>query len=238
MFDNSIGKRKLLESLKGGLIVSCQAREGWPMYGKEIMAAFAKAAEDGGAVGIRANKPESISEICKKVNLPVIGINKIWNKDYEVYITPTYQSAVEIIEAGSSIIALDCTKRPRPNRETFGQIIERLREKYPDILIMADISTLEEGIEASKKGVDLVSTTLSGYTEYTKHITGTDFKLIERLKEAIDTPVIAEGKIHSPEDAKRAIELGAYAVVVGTAITRPEIITKWYSDKLKEISQG
>jgi N-acylglucosamine-6-phosphate 2-epimerase len=238
MYNKFTIKEKVIHDIKGGLIVSCQAREGWPMYGKEIMAAFASAAAAGGAAGIRASKPENIEEIRKKVSLPIIGINKIWDDNYDVYITPTYQSAVDIINAGSNIVAIDGTNRIRPNKETLGDIIKKIKENYPDILVMADISTFEEGIEAASLGADIVSTTLAGYTEYTMHIVGADFKLIQDLSKAISIPILAEGKIYTPDETLRALQCGAHAVVVGTAITRPEVITKWFSEKLRNVSKG
>ncbi|MFM1652890.1 N-acetylmannosamine-6-phosphate 2-epimerase [Brevibacillus sp. B_LB10_24] len=226
-------KQKILTDIKDGLIVSCQAREGWPMYGADIMAAFATAAEQGGAIGIRANKPENIAAIKQKVRLPIVGINKVWDPDYSVYITPTYNSAAEVIAAGCDIVAIDATLRRRPNGETLPEIIHHIKQNHPDVLIMGDVSTFEEGVKSVEYGVDIVSTTLAGYTEYTSHITGADFALVERLAKALETPVVAEGKIHDKEEARRMLELGAHAVVVGTAITRPEIITRWFADEIK-----
>lgn len=233
MYNKLSGKKELLDAIKGGLIVSCQARVGWPMFGKEIMAAFAKAAEIGGAVGIRANWPENIAEIRRKVNLPIIGLNKIWNEGYDVYITPTFKSAVDIIKAGCDIVAIDGTNRKRPENESFDEIVYNIRRDFPHILIMADISNFEEGLNAINLGVDLVSTTLSGYTEYTKKVEGADFELIRQLSNLASVPVVAEGKIHTPEEAVKALHCGAHAVVVGTAITRPEVITRWFSEKIR-----
>jgi N-acylglucosamine-6-phosphate 2-epimerase len=238
MNNKFIGEKSVLDYIKGGLIVSCQARDGWPMYGREIMAAFAMSAETGGAVGIRASKPENIMEIRKKVNLPIIGINKIWVDGYDVYITPTYQSAVDIIKAGCDIVAIDATKRIRPYNETLENLLLELKTNYPDMLLMADISTIEEGINAERLGFDLVSTTLAGYTEYTKDIDEMAIDLIHELSKKVSIPVIAEGRVHTPVEAFQAIESGAYAVVVGTAITRPEVITKWFNEKIKEASRN
>src|SRR5690625_1221209 len=185
-------KNRLLQSIKNGLIVSCQARKGWPMYGENTMAAFSKAAEQGGAVGIRATEPKNVAAIKNKTSLPIIGINKQWFDGYDVYITPTYESAVSIIEAGASIVALDATLRERPNGETLEGIIRKINKMYPDILIMADCSTLKEGIHAEKIGADIVSTTLTGYTEETKHISSVDYNLINSLSQELSVPVIAE----------------------------------------------
>lgn len=224
---------ELLERLKGGLIVSCQAREGWPMYGEAIMAAFASAAKLGNAVGIRANRPENIRAIKQAVDLPVIGIYKDWVNGYDVYITPTLKSALQVAETGAEIIAIDGTKRQRPGNESVEDIVNGIKKHYPNTLVMADIATKEEGIYAEACGVDLVATTLSGHTAETKHVDHFNDDLIKQLAMTLKIPVIAEGKIHSPEEAVRALDCGAHAVVVGTAITRPEIITSWYSDALK-----
>jgi len=230
-------KNNLLADFKNGLIVSAQARKGWPMYGEEIMGAFANAADIGGAVGIRATEPKNILAIKKKTDLPIIGINKQWYNGYEVYITPTYESAESIINAGASIIALDGTMRKRPNNETLKGIIDKIKHNYPHILIMADCATLEDGINAERVGADIVSTTLRGYTTETKHITEVDFKLIESLTSALDIPIFAEGHVHTKKIARKAIESGAHSVVVGTAITRPEIITSWFVNELNKINQ-
>ncbi|PRS34431.1 hypothetical protein C6W19_18650 [Bacillus sp. RJGP41] len=225
-------KKNVLESIKNGLIVSCQARRGWPMYGAEIMGALSKAAEQGGAVGIRANGPENIKAIKKVTKLPVLGIHKQWTEECEVYITPTYESAISIIEAGASIVALDGTQRKRPHGETVERIIGKINSEHPNILVMADCATFEEGLIAEKFGADIISTTLCGYTEETKYVKEVDYDLIRKLSSALNIPIIAEGHIHTKDHARKAIESGAFAVVVGTAITRPEIITKRFVDEL------
>lgn len=227
-------KNNVMKKIEGGLIVSCQARVGWPMYGCEIMAAFAKAAKEGGAVGIRATGADNIAAIKKVVDLPVIGINKEWHEGYDVYITPTYKSAESILKTGIDIIALDATSRKRPNDEKFEDIVKRIRENYPDVLIMGEVSTVQEAKNILPLNLDIISTTLSGYTEATKDIKEVNIKLIEDIVAITDTPVIAEGKINTEEDAIRALEAGAHAVVIGTAITRPEIITKKYVDKIND----
>lgn len=226
-----MSKDIFLETIKGNLIVSCQARKGWPMYGKEIMAAFAVAAKQGGAVCIRASGKENINEIKKKVDLPIIGINKVFT-DYPVYITPTYDSAKEILDENIEVIALDATRRSRPNNEKLEDIVYKIRKNYPDVLIMGEISTYEEAIDVKDLNFDLLSTTLSGFTENSGKKDSVDLDLIEKLSKNLDIPIIAEGLIHTPQDARKAIEAGAYSVVVGTAITRPEIITERF---VKEI---
>ncbi|WP_285766138.1 N-acetylmannosamine-6-phosphate 2-epimerase [Peribacillus sp. SI8-4] len=225
--------KSILKMIKGGLIVSCQARIGWPMYGQDIMSALSKAAEMGGAVGIRATGPDNIEAIRKVTTLPILGIHKQWFDESEVYITPTYESANSIIEAGACIVALDGTQRIRPGGETLGRIIENIHREHPDILVMADCATFEEGRIAEELGADIVSTTLCGYTEETKYVDEIDYDLIRKLSAACKIPIIAEGHIHTKFHARKAMESGAFAVVVGTAITRPEIITKWFVDELK-----
>ena len=225
---------KMLDDLKGGLIVSCQARRGWPMYGEKIMAAFANAAEQGGACGIRANEPSNVKEIKEVVDIPVIGINKIWSDKFDVYITPTFDSAAKVIEAGADILALDATKRRRPDGETLPYIIKQIKEKYPKIFIMGDIATLDEANFAANSGCDLVATTLSGYTSATSKNEYMDISLIKEISNKLTLPVVAEGKIKTPFEAKKALDLGAHSVVVGTRITRPEIITKTFVSEIKK----
>jgi N-acylglucosamine-6-phosphate 2-epimerase len=215
---------ELLQKLQGGLIVSCQASEESPLRDVRIMAALARAAQNGGAVGIRANGPADIAAIRAVVNLPIIGINKLHLPGYEVYITPTLDSAREVVQAGCDLLALDATLRPHPADLSTAEIIQacRLEFKMP---VMADISTLEEGLAAADAGADIVATTLTGYTSYTSDRPLPDFELLEKLVTRLSIPVFVEGHIRSPADARRALELGAFAVVVGAAITRPEWIT-------------
>ena len=226
-------KNEILKKIKGGLIVSCQARKGWPMYGAEIMAAFAKAAQVGGAVGIRATGKDNLTAIKEKVDLPLIGINKVFS-DYPVYITPTYESAKEILEVGIDVIALDCTDRLRPNNEKYHEIISLIRKNYPDVLIMGEISTIEEAQKALKEDIDLISTTLSGYTPNSRPIDRVDLDLIKEIKKISDLPIIAEGKVNDVNDAIEALKCGAHAVVMGTSITRPEIITERIVEGIKK----
>lgn len=214
----------VVESLKGGLIVSCQAPEGTPLHGSSIMAAMARAAEIGGAVGIRADGPSDIRAIKQAVNLPVIGINKIGRSDSEPYITPTVEAAREIVQAGADIVALDATLRPRLTGLTAAELISQV--KALGVPVMADISTFEEGVAAAAAGADIVATTMSGYTPYSPKMEGPDFALVEALIKAVKCPVITEGRVWTPEEARRALRLGAHAVVVGTAITRPHVVTE------------
>lgn len=224
--------QELLASLSGRLIVSCQARVGWPMYGTQIMAAFARAAMEGGAAGIRATGADNITAIKERVDLPIIGINKQFSDEYDVYITPTWESAREILEVGIDIIALDATPRRRPGGEQVTDIVGRIREEYPDVLVMGEISTLEEARGVLPVGFDLISTTLAGYTAESAGVTRAAIDLVRDITEITDTPVIAEGKVRCEQDAIDMLDAGALAVVVGTSITRPEIITSRYVEAL------
>jgi N-acylglucosamine-6-phosphate 2-epimerase len=216
-----------------GLIVSCQARKGEPLFSSDIMARMAQCAQIGGAIGIRANTPSDIKAIKNRIPLPVIGIYKIVLQESEVYITPTFATACEIAEAGADAIALDATNRPRPNGENLGEIIKRIHEEL-DLPVMADCSTIEEGIAAVRLGADALATTLSGYTPYSPQKKEPDWQLLSGLIEKAGVPVIAEGRFNTPEDAAKAIQMGAYAVVVGTAITRPQDVTFWFTQALEK----
>ena len=219
-------KQAVLNQIRHGLIVSCQARQGWAMHGSDIMAAFAPAAREGGAVGLRGNGVQDLLKMRERVpDLPMIGINKQWLQGYEVYITPTYESARQIIETGVEVIALDATPRTRPGGVTFAQLAEEIRRKHPQVLIMGEVSTAREAKALRDLDIDLISTTLSGYTPDSEGIKTVNLPLIREIRESTPFPIIAEGQIHTVEDAVAAYEAGAHSVVVGTSITRPEIIT-------------
>ena len=223
----------VFSQLKGGLIVSCQALADEPLHSAHIMAAMARAAVEGGAVAIRANSPPDIAAICASVSVPVIGLYKEIIPGYPVYITPTLQHAQAISAAGAAIIALDATFRSRPGELDAAGMIG-LVQAQTGKPVLADVATLAEGIAAWKAGAAAVSTTLSGYTDDSPRQTGPDFDLLLRLVTELPIPVIAEGRISTPDQAARALELGAFAVVVGSAITRPQWITRQFTARLSQ----
>lgn len=222
----------ILASLRGGLIVSCQAYAGEILFGADVMSRMALAAKEGGAVGIRANSPPDIAEIKARTALPVIGIWKARYPDSAIYITPTMAEIAAVCEAGADIVALDATSRPRPGGARLPDLVRESRARYPGVLLMADVSTVQEGLDAERLGFDIVSTTLSGYTPYSPAHEGPDLKLVGELAGALSIPVFAEGRIATPDEAAACLRSGAYAVVVGGAITRPELITKRFVDRL------
>ncbi|MBR5952406.1 MAG: N-acetylmannosamine-6-phosphate 2-epimerase [Pseudobutyrivibrio sp.] len=225
---------QIINKIKGGLIVSCQALEDEPLYSSFIMSKMALAAEEGGAVGIRANSVVDIAEIQKSTTLPIIGLIKKDYADSEVYITPTEAEVDALVLVGADIIAMDATNRPRPNGESLDTFFKKIKKKYPNKLFMADCSTYDEGNHARELGFDIVSTTLSGYTKETKGRLLPDFDMLKKLVDSLDIPVIAEGGIWEPAQLKQAFDLGCHCAVVGSAITRPRDITKHFIAAIKE----
>jgi putative N-acetylmannosamine-6-phosphate epimerase len=221
----------LLTQFRHGLIVSCQAPAGSPLRHPQVMAAMAQAAELGGAVGIRANGVEDIAAIRAVIRLPIIGIAKVAYPGSQVLITPTLADALQVSAAGADLIALDATQRPRPDKLSPHQAIQAYRQACGKPVI-ADISTLEEGLQAADSGADLVATTLSGYTPYSPQQSAPDLDLIAALAACLSIPIIAEGRFSSPALARQALEQGAFAVVVGTAITALEWVTRQYVEAL------
>lgn len=220
----------MLEIVKGKLIVSCQALENEPLHSAFIMGKMSLAAKEGGAVAIRAQGVDDIIEIRQVSHLPVIGIIKKEYPDSQVYITPTKVEVDQLFETKCEMIALDATSRKRPNNESLQELINYIKEN--NVLVMADVSTYEEALDAQEMGVDCVSTTLCGYTDYSTYYDGPDFELIERLSNELSVPLIAEGKINTPDELKKVFQLGAYSAVVGGAITRPQLITKKFSEAI------
>lgn len=216
-------KEAFLEKIRGKVIVSCQAVPGEPLYVEEksIMYLMARAAAQAGTPAIRTSSIRDVEAIKEETGLPVIGLIKVKYEGYDSYITPTMKEVDELKKAGADVIALDCTNRKRGDGKTVSEFIKEVREKYPEEILMADIATYEEGVNAWKLGMDIVGTTMSGYTADSPQQDGPDLELIRRLSETVDIPVIGEGRIHEPRQAVEALDAGAYAVVVGGAITRP-----------------
>lgn len=216
-------KEALLEAIKGKVIVSCQAVPGEPLYVEEtsIMYLMARAAKQAGTPAIRTSSIRDVKAIKEETNLPVIGLIKVKYEGFESYITPTMKEVDELVAAGSDVIALDCTNQKRGDGRTISEFITEVRTKYPEAILMADISNYEEGVNAWKLGMDIVGTTMSGYTSDSPKLEGPDYELVRKLAETVDIPVIGEGRIHTPEQAVEMLNAGAFAVVVGGAITRP-----------------
>lgn len=222
----------VLEKIKGKLIVSCQALPDEPLHSSFIMGRMAIAAKEGGASGIRAQSKEDILEIERVCDLPVIGIVKRNYEDSDIYITPTMKEIEELLVTKCEIIALDATNRTRPNNEKVTDLVNRIHEAGR--LAMADCSTVEECVQAEKDGFDIVSTTLCGYTPYSKNIDGPNFPLMKEVLSKVKIPMIAEGKINTPQDLRDALDLGAFSAVVGSAITRPKLITERFVSVLNK----
>lgn len=217
-----------IEALKGGLIVSCQAYPGEPMRMPLIMAAVAQAAVDGGAVAVRAQGIEDVDLIVRSVDVPVIGLVKVG--DSGVFITPTVADCGAVADTGAHIVALDGTVRARPDGSDLADCVAAIHERRA--LVLADCGSLEDARASLDAGADCLATTLGGYTGARPRTDGPDFELLREMVEFSPVPVIAEGRIRTPADAARCIELGAHAVVVGTAITHPTSITRRFADRL------
>ncbi len=222
------------ERLAGGLIVSCQAREGHPLYDSRVIAAMARAAAMGGAAGLRLNGEDDIREVRRTVDVPIIGIRKVWTSESPVYITSTFADAQAVAGAGADIIALDATSRPRREGEQLDDLIAKIK----DVLgrpVMADVATVEEGVHAAALGADLVATTLSGYTDAGPAPDAPDLDLVRNLSGVLRVPVVAEGRYRTPSQVGEALRAGAFAVVVGRAITDPLMLTRVFVEGTKGI---
>lgn len=219
--------RTMLETIKGKLVVSCQALADEPLHSDFIMSRMALAAQQGGAAAIRANSLADIKAIMAAVALPVIGIIKRDYPDSAIFITATLQEVEELMAAAPPMIALDATARPRPGGVSLPELVCEIRRRYPQLLLMADIATLEEARAADALGFDCIGTTLHGYTAETqgRSLPMDDFAFLQQVLAAVARPVIAEGNITTPAMMARCLQLGAHAVVVGGAITRPQQIT-------------
>lgn len=222
----------MLAAVKGKLIVSCQALEDEPLHSSFIMGRMALAAKLGGAIGIRAQGVDDIKEIMSVVDLPVIGIIKRNYPDSEVFITPTKKEVQELCQTDAQMIALDATLRERPNGEKLEDLVDLIHQQGR--LAMADCSTLEEALYAEKIGFDCVSSTLAGYTDYSINVDGPNYDLLKQMINQCTIPVIAEGKINTPEELKQVMNLGVHSAVVGGAITRPLQITQRFMKALEK----
>jgi len=223
-----------MANLKRGLIVSCQAVKGEPLYGLGIMGYMARAAVAGGAIGIRANYVDDIGDVKREVDVPVIGIIKQVYPDSEVYITPTLKEVKDLLTTGCEVIALDCTKRRRPNGEKLEDLVEYIRLNAPSVEIMADCSDFEDAERAHRLGFDYIGSTMRGYTPYTNGIEIPDYDfLVKLVKSFPDTKIIAEGGIWEKDQLVKVCECGVYAVVIGSSITRPKDITQRFAGAMK-----
>ncbi len=222
----------MLDQIKGKLVISCQALPGEPLHSPMIMGRMAIAAKNAGAAGIRAQGVADIIEIKQVTGLPVIGIIKRNYPDSEVFITATKKEVQELLATDCDMIALDATIRPRPNGELLQDLLDQIHAA--NRLAMADCSTVEEAKIAEEMGFDCVSTTLAGYTSYSTQTSGPDVELVKQLVKDCQIPVIAEGKVHTPEQLKEIMNLGVYSAVVGGAITRPQEIAERFIAKLEE----
>ncbi len=220
-------RRSFAEVFPRGLIVSCQALPGDSLDTPDHLAAMARAAARGGAVGIRANGAANVGAIRARVPLPVIAISKIDTPGFDVRITPTFAAAHDVARLGPQAIALDATGRPRPGGDDLATLIRRIHEEL-DLPVVADIATRDEGIRAADLGADAVATTLSGHTAESPAMDGPDLELVAALATALKIPVLGEGRFATPAQVAEALRRGAHAVVVGTAITRPQAITEHF----------
>ncbi len=225
----------MFNRLKHGLVVSCQAEGGSPFNSPDGVALMAEAAVKGGAAGIRTEGKEKTAEIIRRINLPVVGLMKSEFEDGYVRITGSYNDFEALLNVNCNFIAVDGTFRKREGL-TGPDFISDLKKRYGAI-IMADISTVEDGLACAASGADCLSTTLSGYTPETivNKSDQPDYVLLDTLSSKVDIPVFAEGRVNTPERAARMLELGAWSVVVGTAITRPVNVTKWFVEAMKSV---
>jgi N-acylglucosamine-6-phosphate 2-epimerase len=210
--------REVIERLRGGLIISCQAPAGSPLDDAYIIGALALTAEQQGAAGVRLNGAGHVAEARRRVSVPVVGLEKVVTPGSDVYITPTFEVARRLAASGADVIALDATPRPRPHGETAAELIRRMKEEL-SCPVMADVDTFDAGLRAADWGADIVATTLCGYTAESKGERLPALDLVSRLAARLSVPVVSEGGVASPEDVRRAFDGGAFAVVVGTAIT-------------------
>ncbi len=233
MIESDRTRGALVASLKGAVLASCQAGPGSPLNLPSTIAALAKSAELGGAQGFRVDGPSNVAAVRAVSDRPILGINKVDRDGYEVRITPTLEDALEVVRSGASIVALDGTERPRPHGESLAQIIAALHDI--GVPVMADISTRREAVAAVQAGADIVATTLAGYTPDTLHLdrSGPAFELLQEIRD-LPVPIIVEGRIWTTLHVASCFEGGAYAVIIGSAITVPELITRRFVAAARE----
>ncbi|MDN5726584.1 MAG: N-acetylmannosamine-6-phosphate 2-epimerase [Propionibacteriales bacterium] len=217
----------VLSRLQGGLVVSCQAYPGEPMRDSRTMTQIAQACVVGGAAGIRAQGIADLELITAAVDVPVIGLWK--DGDGGVFITPTLDHALAVAATGCAIVAVDGTRRPRPDGRTLAEVIAGVKDRYPEVLIMADAGSADDARAAQDAGADILGTTLSGYTGERPRSVGPDLDLVAEIAGFAARPLIVEGRVHTPQQAAEAMKAGAFAVCVGTAITHPSTITGWFA---------
>lgn len=217
----------VLDRLRGGLVVSCQAYPGEPMLDPRTMTQVAQAAVTGGAVGIRAKGLDDLRGMRPVIGVPLIGLVKVGASG--VYITPTLADCLAVAATGADVVALDGTRRPRPDGLSLAETISGLRAQFPQVLVMADCGSVGDAEAAMAAGADILGTTLAGYTGEREKTDGPDWEVVDQIVAVADRPVLVEGRVHAPEQAAEALRRGAWAVVVGTAITHPATITSWFA---------
>lgn len=229
-------QQTVIEQLKNGLIVSCQAKKEDPVYLPGIITKMAESAIWGGAAGLRINTPEHIKEVRKITDLPIIGLWKQHMKDHSVFITPTIEAVEEVIKAGADIVAIDATDRVNAQGEKAYLLIHKIKQKYTDTIILADIRNEKEAVLALEQGAHLVAPTLYRFNDHPKSIDSPDFEMLAKIVRVTKGNgfVLMEGKINTPEEAIESLYLGAYAVVVGSAITRPHLTTLRFTNKINK----
>lgn len=222
---------RVVEQIRGQLVVSCQAYPGEPMLDPRTMAQIAESVVRGGAAAIRAKGLDDLRLIRERVDVPIIGLVKVGHDG--VFITPTLADCREVADTGCEVVALDGTRRPRPDGLSLAETVEGLRGSHPDVLVMADCGSLDDALAAQAAGVDLVGTTLAGYTGERPATAGPDWELVDQVVAQVTVPVIVEGRVHTPADAAEAIRRGATSVVVGTAITHPSTLARWFAEAVQ-----
>ena len=220
---------------KGQLIVSCQAAEGEPLHGADHIAALAQTVQMGGAAGIRIDGPENIRAVRWLSDLPLIGSYKIHSPQSSIYVTPTFEAARQTVQAGADLVGIEATCSPRPNGEDVNTIIRRIHEET-SAAVVADISTLDEALAVCESQPDFITTAMAGATPQSPQGENFDYDLLSEMVRQINIPILAEGRIYTPEEAAQTLVAGAFAVVVGTAITRPHKITERFVNALKKQS--